>query len=452
MSETDRDGEGLAAMLGDALVEEICEADLLLRYGRDPEALEPAERERVESYLAASPAHPQQLRSLLRFVEARAEGVGDEGPPTAGRVGGGAVVEMASHPRWRPQAAWIGGAIAAGLVAGLLYFGLGQDLAPGVAPGVQLADEGTGRDESSIFTTPDVPEITRRLDPPSRSQERALAQTDEANGVTPGSAAIKEPTTGDGPSLAEKAPASPPAPAAETSTDGRIEPERTRGEGEAREPLLLAMNVSGPLRYTRPADAIELASPGGLRSTGSGLPVLQALAPSHVARTLSARPTLYWYLSEDTDRSLELVLADRISIDPLLEVTMEGPVAAGIHRLQLAEHGIALEPGKEYRWFVSLESNERIASEDLVARGALLVVDEGTELKDALEAAPIGERGRIYAEQGLWYDALDFISRRIEDTPRDAHLRELRANLLEQVGVSEAAYYDRRAPSVKIAP
>jgi hypothetical protein len=180
--------------------------------------------------------------------------------------------------------------------------------------------------------------------------------------------------------------------------------------------------------------------------------VLQALAPSHVARTLSARPTLYWYLSEDTDRSLELVLADRISIDPLLEVTMEGPVAAGIHRLQLAEHGIALEPGKEYRWFVSLESNERTASEDLVARGALLVVDEGTELKDALEAAPIGERGRIYAEQGLWYDALDFISRRIEDTPRDAHLRELRANLLEQVGVSEAAYYDRRAPSVKIAP
>jgi Flp pilus assembly protein TadD len=50
---------------------------------------------------------------------------------------------------------------------------------------------------------------------------------------------------------------------------------------------------------------------------------------------------------------------------------------------------------------------------------------------------------RIYAEEGVWYDAIDALSRAIEKSPNDAALREQRAALLEQVGLQAAANYAR---------
>jgi hypothetical protein len=49
----------------------------------------------------------------------------------------------------------------------------------------------------------------------------------------------------------------------------------------------------------------------------------------------------------------------------------------------------------------------------------------------------------VYAANGLWYDALDFISERIRERPERA-LRARRAELLEQAGMKAPADYDRR--------
>ena len=51
----------------------------------------------------------------------------------------------------------------------------------------------------------------------------------------------------------------------------------------------------------------------------------------------------------------------------------------------------------------------------------------------------------IYAEAGLWYDAIGALSRLIERNPGDAGLRAMRAGLLEQIGLPAAAAYDRAA-------
>jgi len=205
------------------------------------------------------------------------------------------------------------------------------------------------------------------------------------------------------------------------------------------------MNYSGPLLYARPNDAIDLARLGGLRTAQAGLPGLQALVPGHVAQTLRESPSFYWYLSEDTDLPAEFVLADRVSVDPLLQVRLEPSLRAGIYGVHLAAHDVVLEPDTEYRWFVSLSSDGGTALEENVARGAVLLVEPAGELMNTLAEAPDGERGRIYAEHGLWYDALEFISVGIERDPEDARLRELRAGLLEEAGLSEAAGHDRRA-------
>jgi hypothetical protein len=44
----------------------------------------------------------------------------------------------------------------------------------------------------------------------------------------------------------------------------------------------------------------------------------------------------------------------------------------------------------------------------------------------------------------MWYDAIAALSERIEAAPNDTDLRRQRAALLEQVGLREAAEFDRR--------
>ncbi len=61
------------------------------------------------------------------------------------------------------------------------------------------------------------------------------------------------------------------------------------------------------------------------------------------------------------------------------------------------------------------------------------------------EAEP-WQLGNVYAEGGLWYDALAFISSGIDREPAAPRLRELRAALLEQVGLQQAADSEHRAP------
>lgn len=414
MSESDeRRREGLAAMLADALVDDFPEADALLRYASDPDALEPSERARIEDFLAASPAHRQQLRSLLRFAETR-EGFTERlRAETEGDLGRATIEPISSHPRWRRVSAWIGAAVAAGLVAFLLS-DMGGDPGTKSPPPARIAAE-----RSSATEAPPSPDIaTPRPEPVA---QQAMADR------------VEEPQL----ALEEEASAEPPAP------EPGVQPPSAPAPAPAPEPMLLASHVAGPLLYTRPHDAMELAPLGGLRGTRPGLPELEALAPAHEARTLSERPSFYWYVSEATDRSVEFVLADRVSIDPLLELALPPPFAAGFHVVHLGDHGVALEPGKPYRWFVTLAVGDGAGPEDLVARGAVLRVEADADLARALRDAGRGELGRIYAEHGLWYDTLHFISERVEHAPGDARLRAFRAGLLEGAGLGNAAEYDR---------
>lgn len=184
---------------------------------------------------------------------------------------------------------------------------------------------------------------------------------------------------------------------------------------------------------------------GGTRG-GEVLPQVFVLAPDHVALTTSPEPTLYWYLSGDTRERIDLTLVDDASVEPLLEVTLPGPARAGIHAVRLADHGVRLKPDVTYRWSISIVPNPARRSNDVVSAGELRLRDKSPALEARL-ARVKGERDVfVYAEGGVWYDALDAVSKHIADAPGDARLREYRAALLDQVGLSQAAASDRGAP------
>lgn len=194
-----------------------------------------------------------------------------------------------------------------------------------------------------------------------------------------------------------------------------------------------------PLRGTTAGGRIG----GGSRGTGERAITLSVLAPEHPGLTVSGQPRLHWYLSDSADVPVEVSLVDRHSPDPLLVLVIPPPIAGGIHSLDLERQGVRLAPGVRYEWFVALVADPDYRSRDIVAGAEIERVTPPADLERKLADAGQDGGAGVYAEAGIWYDAMDSVSMQVERRPADPVHREHRAALLEQVGLEQVAAYDR---------
>jgi len=178
---------------------------------------------------------------------------------------------------------------------------------------------------------------------------------------------------------------------------------------------------------------------GGTRGVETEMPVLAVLAPEHVGLTVAEQPSLFWHLSKATDLPVEFTLIDDQSIEPLLEKAIDPPIEAGMHQIRLADYDMRLVKGNQYKWFVALVPDPEHRSKDIIAAGAIELIALPEALGERLAQADKEQAPYIYAERGIWYEALSSISELIDAAPNDARLREKRASLLEQVGFPEVA-------------
>ncbi len=178
---------------------------------------------------------------------------------------------------------------------------------------------------------------------------------------------------------------------------------------------------------------------GGVRGADTQEVALDVLAPESAGLTTAASPTIYWFLSETVQEPVEIAITDTRSIQdaakPVLDIQIPGPVQPGVHAVDLSKHGVTLTPGVEYQWFVAVVVDPAQRSKDVLAGGAII-------RSDTAVGAGAGDAVAL-AEAGIWYDAVDTLSRRIDSNPGDTESRALRAALLEQVGLEEGAAYDR---------
>jgi len=179
---------------------------------------------------------------------------------------------------------------------------------------------------------------------------------------------------------------------------------------------------------------------GGTRGADQTF-MLSVLAPNHTGLTTKEQPVLYWYLTKTISTPMEFTLIDD-GIKPLIETSMKPPFQAGVQRVRVEDFGVKLMPGKQYRWFVALVVDPERRSKDVLAGGTIerSALPEAAALK--LSKADKSEAPLIYAETGLWYDAVAAITDLIDAAPKDAALRAQRASLLRQVGLKEIAEYD----------
>jgi hypothetical protein len=203
---------------------------------------------------------------------------------------------------------------------------------------------------------------------------------------------------------------------------------------------------SETIRYNPPARSGDHVRVDGKSHRGPGkFPNLFFLTPDHVGETVQEQPTLYWYLSESTDRKLVVTITKDGDADPVLESVL--PSTAGIGKLSLAEKNIKLEQDVEYQVTFALITDEKNRSDDVCASGIIKRVKPPEALVARLvaRADPI-DRVAAYAKEGIWYDAMTVISEQIDGKDTEpataSSMRRQRAELLEQVSLNDVANFD----------
>ncbi len=169
---------------------------------------------------------------------------------------------------------------------------------------------------------------------------------------------------------------------------------------------------------------------------------ISVIAPDHTGLTVRAQPTLYWYAQQPVSGRVEVTLQDERAERPALERTVELKQAAGVMSVDLGALGVRLEPGNEYRWSVAVVRDPDRRSRDVLTSATIMRVPADGEAARAAET-PRERAPFALAAAGLWYDAIAALGEAIARDPGNAQLRRERAALLEQVGLDDAAAFDR---------
>lgn len=188
--------------------------------------------------------------------------------------------------------------------------------------------------------------------------------------------------------------------------------------------------------------------PRGRRSGGAsrdGCPAvdrqLTALVPeNNLGLTIAKSPTFWFFVPQlpTTARSGEFVLQDEAHND-LYRTPFKLPEKPGIVSIRLPSNPqSSLKIDKMYRWHFRIYCQPQTTSEYYWVEGWVKQVALNPTLESQLEAAKPQEY-IIYAENGLWYEALTRLAElRLKD-PQNTTLNENWTKLLKSVGLEEFA-------------
>ena len=216
--------------------------------------------------------------------------------------------------------------------------------------------------------------------------------------------------------------------------------EQTQKDQKAKQVTTVDKPVYKPPLRGSPAGRVGGGTRGATERESFSMLVL---APDHVGLTTHDQPHLYWYISKPILHSVEFTITERRAVKPLFVKIFKGPDRGGIQAISLADYGVRLRKNAQYKWFVTIVTDADHRSKDILAGGIITLVNVPQSLPAKLQAA--GSRTPyVYAEEGLWYDAVEAISGMIDASPNDVRLRKQRASLLEQVGLDEVAEFESR--------
>jgi hypothetical protein len=192
-----------------------------------------------------------------------------------------------------------------------------------------------------------------------------------------------------------------------------------------------------------PVGAPKVRTGAGTRGGADANLSLFVLAPDHVGLTTRAQPDLYYYAAPLGKTNLVFTLNhhDQQRTKPLIETALPPNAASPFQKIDLGKFNAPLDPEKDYKWSVAAVPDTKSRSKDIVASGIIRRTEVSPALRQRLANAGTNAWS-VYAENGIWHDALSTLSDLIAKEPNNKTLRRQRAALLREIDLPEAARGD----------
>lgn len=246
--------------------------------------------------------------------------------------------------------------------------------------------------------------------------------------------------------------------------------------------VLVSQATGSPIRFVPPVTRNPRTSQGAGSRGGcepSSIPaedLITLLIPSkdYIGQTTSSHPTFFWYLSQPVSLPMQFTLRESGVSQPLYQKQIGSP-QPGIIQLEIPKDQKGLVPGRLYGWSVTLVCNSKRPSLNPFFYSWIERVPTMPALEQKLAVATsnsnaptqtpsaeksygdrnsllklLRERASIYAQAGLWYDALAALSKAQIANSSDSYVREDFLSLLDQVGLTEVVKQERQRPALSL--
>lgn len=203
--------------------------------------------------------------------------------------------------------------------------------------------------------------------------------------------------------------------------------------------LSSCMPVYRPPRLGKPRMTVG----GGSRGPGKGFPGLYVLVPDHVGLTTSPQPSLFWFVDQVPPAGTQFVftLMDEEADMPLVEKALTLPRSAGLQRIRISDYGVQLESGVEYQWSIAMSAAGADHSKDVVSMGFIDYIGKSDEIAARLAADGADGSASVFADEGIWYDAMTSIDDSIGRDSSAMDFTVARAGLLKGAGLDAVAMH-----------
>jgi hypothetical protein len=168
-----------------------------------------------------------------------------------------------------------------------------------------------------------------------------------------------------------------------------------------------------------------------------------------IGRTVSDYPTFFFYLAQTDAKLAEFILEDE-SGNQIYQQELTIQNLSGVIGVSIPANTTVppLEVGKSYTWKFSVVCDAEDRSSDQLESGIVRRVELSADILRQLETADPRQKTFIYAENGIWQDALSNLAAARRANPNALVFQTDWESLLDSVTLGEIA----KEPIVEIEP
>ncbi|KYC42266.1 hypothetical protein WA1_20015 [Scytonema hofmannii PCC 7110] len=168
----------------------------------------------------------------------------------------------------------------------------------------------------------------------------------------------------------------------------------------------------------------------------------QAATQYVLSLTAAEHPTFWFYVPyvPKNINSVKFVLLNEKNNSVTKEpIAIAPPNTPGIISVSLPTTEKPLVVGQYYHWYLLIDCNPQSRSEDIAVEGLVQRIPLNQDLARRLQAATSRQRVALYAQAGIWQDAITTLGELRRAKPQDPALAADWKDLLESVGLEEVA-------------